>query len=185
MCSPAKSSAGCAEGRLPGPPRCGDAGSGVMLVPHGCCSVPTLLLHPSPAGARNRTAAKACCPRLPGSGAPWGAPVSPSPASAHQTGRGKAGVPLVQSCLGSPLPLCHHVLSQKWEKNSPLLADALPNPEGSRQKPRRSPKRKKTKITGISGRARPALAAAQLSLPPEAPGCRVVPGLAPSPCHAK
>lgn len=65
----------------------------------------------------------------------------------------------------------------------PLPVDALPNLAGSRRKPRRSPKRKKKnpnhgdfwKSTTRFGRS-PALVAST-----EAPGCRIVLGLAPPP----
>lgn len=137
--------------------------------------------------------AKASCPCLTGSSAPRGAPALPSLAGARQAGRGKAGnAPLIQSCLGSPSLLCPRILSQKWEKNSPsqglppnlcrrmrsqIQREAGKNLTGAQKEKNQNHEDFWKSMTRFG--CRPALIAST-----EAPGCRVVPGLAPPPPRA-
>lgn len=147
MRSPAKSSAV--------QPWCSDAGSGVMLIPHGCCSTLMLLLHPSPAGARN--GCQSFLPMLDRQQRSSGCSGFAVPGWCPPSGQGEGRqCPLIQSCLGSPSLLCPRILSQKWEKNSPSqglpptsAGGCAPKSRGKQAKTSQEPKKKKTKLRGF------------------------------------
>lgn len=127
----------------------GDAGGGVTLILHGCCSTLMLLLHPL---VVPEAGAKAPCPRLPIGSVPRGAPVSLSLAGAPRGGREKTGDALSSGPVSAaPWLLCPHILSQKWEKNSPsqgVLPSAggrTPESGGKQAKTSQEPKKKKKK----------------------------------------
>lgn len=166
-------------------PWCRDAGSGVMLIPLGRCSMLMLLLHPLPAGARN--GCQSFLPMLDRQQRSSGCSGFAVPGRCPLSGQGEGRqCPLNQSCLSSPSLLCPRILSQKWEKNSPSqgvpptsAGGCAPKSRGKQAKTSQEPKKKKNqncedfwKSTTCFG-CRPALIAST-----EAPGCSVVPGLA-------
>lgn len=129
-----------------------------MLIPHGCCSA-LLLLHLS--SAQNRC--QSSCPCLPSSSIPMGAPVWLYQAGAPGAGRVKAGNALssgpivAASCCSALASFPKNGKKPSLPKGCPPPLDALPDPEGIKQK-----HPKKPQITGNSGRAGPALATTQL-----------------------